>query len=669
MLSPVLTVTVSLILMAAIGYVIGLLRGRRLSAEERAEGARARLAEADLTEARIAQERQRVRLDEAAAARTSLADERDALLAELETAQARLADESETLRAGIESTREEADRATRQLELRDDQLKHARLQIETSAAELADARRLDKEHITDAVAQLEGHLGERDARIDRLRSELGELEDRYAKQVQKRDVELANMRQATDERAAETEQMRASVSQTRVQLEERRAELAEATSALAEALAGNRQLEGDLARVHDELDATRGSLAEAHRQTAELEHGYSAQIEQRAAHVDELQAARQRAEERGTELQNQLQDRSHKLEEALTARGEIERQASQREQLSETLHGELGEALRHAESERVATNAILAEVTAVGQQTQASLESSRSELNNAVDLLRQKEVAYEGLQRQHVELGEESKRSMNERVLEVEHLQSTIASRTAELERTQTAVQTVTTRGEAIEQALEAERARARTVQAALTAQEETLQETRTELNQQVVALEAARTESTDAESRAERRLRERTLEAGRVTELLHSREQELQQAMKLADTLQQQVASEEERCETRDQRIAVLEQEQQRLFEVRDRLLREVHDREQEIRQLRSLISVTPLDQDDLEIIDGIGPSIATLLQNLGIRSYRQIAAWNPRTMDWLATREPQLRGRLRIEWIEAARAAHTDKYDQPPD
>jgi len=153
------------------------------------------------------------------------------------------------------------------------------------------------------------------------------------------------------------------------------------------------------------------------------------------------------------------------------------------------------------------------------------------------------------------------------------------------------------------------------------------------------------------------------------VTTLLHGREEELQQTARLATTLQEQLAQEEARCDTRDQRITVLEQEHQRLHDVRDRMLREVHDREQEVRQLRTLVHVMPREADDLEAIDGIGPSIATLLQALGVRSFRQIADWDPLMMEWLAGREPQLKGRVRSEWIAAAREAHADKYDQPPD
>ncbi len=48
---------------------------------------------------------------------------------------------------------------------------------------------------------------------------------------------------------------------------------------------------------------------------------------------------------------------------------------------------------------------------------------------------------------------------------------------------------------------------------------------------------------------------------------------------------------------------------------------------------------------------------------------SFRQIATWDRHMMDWLATREPELRGRLREEWIEAARDAHLRAHGNDDD
>lgn len=651
MLSPVITVTVSLVLVAAIGYVVGLLRGRRLSAREPAEGARRRLAEADLVAARDAQERQGALLDRATAERASAAAECD------------------SLRTAIEAARVETERTASLLELRDEELGRTRQQLEEAAAELARSPQAEGPLTSPAEEQIEERLHERDERIARLRSDMRELEERYASQVHERDVELADVRQSADERATELEEARAALVHARAQLEERRGELGAVRSAMGAAHTQRRQLEEDSGRQHLELETLRLALAEARQETAALEQGYRAQIEQRAARSDELQAAQQRAEERCAELQSQLQDRSHKLEEALDARGQAESRASEREQLSEVLQAELRDALQHSEMERIATHSMLAEVTATGQHAQAEFESVRLELEDTTELLRQKEAAFVLLQREHDEHQEKAARGAKERSLEIDHLTRTITSRTSALEHAQTAVQTATARAEAMQQALEAEQTLTHTAQETLAAREDALQETHTELSHQAVALEATRSELIDAESRAERRLRERTLEAERVTTLLHGREEEFERATRIGAALQEQVKHEEERCATRDQRISVLEQELQRLLDVRDRMLREVHDRDQQVRQLRALVQVAPADHDDLEVIDGIGPSIAALLRSLGVRSYREIAAWDQRTMDWLTAREPQLKGRLRREWIEAAAAAHAAKYDQPPD
>jgi predicted flap endonuclease-1-like 5' DNA nuclease len=85
-------------------------------------------------------------------------------------------------------------------------------------------------------------------------------------------------------------------------------------------------------------------------------------------------------------------------------------------------------------------------------------------------------------------------------------------------------------------------------------------------------------------------------------------------------------------------------------------------------MRQLRALVHAAPRGQDDLEAIDGIGPSIAELLNSVGISSFREIAAWDLRTIEWLGVREPQLKGRLRTDWIKEARGAHEAKYGAPP-
>jgi len=60
----------------------------------------------------------------------------------------------------------------------------------------------------------------------------------------------------------------------------------------------------------------------------------------------------------------------------------------------------------------------------------------------------------------------------------------------------------------------------------------------------------------------------------------------------------------------------------------------------------------------DDLQKIKGIGPKIAGILHELGIRQYAQIAAWNPDNVAWV-NEHLRFKGRVERErWIEQARA-----------
>lgn len=62
--------------------------------------------------------------------------------------------------------------------------------------------------------------------------------------------------------------------------------------------------------------------------------------------------------------------------------------------------------------------------------------------------------------------------------------------------------------------------------------------------------------------------------------------------------------------------------------------------------------------ETDDLQQIKGIGPKIATVLHDLGIRSYAQIAAWTPEHVASI-NEHLKFKGRVeREEWIEQATA-----------
>ena len=74
------------------------------------------------------------------------------------------------------------------------------------------------------------------------------------------------------------------------------------------------------------------------------------------------------------------------------------------------------------------------------------------------------------------------------------------------------------------------------------------------------------------------------------------------------------------------------------------------------------------PLDDgdgpsDDLRQIKGIGPKIAGILDELGIRRFDQIAAWTPENVDWVNERL-KFKGRVeREQWIEQAQALVSER------
>ncbi|MET4131260.1 putative flap endonuclease-1-like 5' DNA nuclease [Porphyrobacter sp. MBR-155] len=79
-----------------------------------------------------------------------------------------------------------------------------------------------------------------------------------------------------------------------------------------------------------------------------------------------------------------------------------------------------------------------------------------------------------------------------------------------------------------------------------------------------------------------------------------------------------------------------------------------------------------TPAVADDLTRIKGVGPKLVTLLGELGITSYAQIAAWSDADVERIDAELGRFKGRItRDQWIEQAKllaagdeAAFTDKF-----
>ncbi|MDT8279362.1 MAG: hypothetical protein RQ806_02285 [Erythrobacter sp.] len=78
------------------------------------------------------------------------------------------------------------------------------------------------------------------------------------------------------------------------------------------------------------------------------------------------------------------------------------------------------------------------------------------------------------------------------------------------------------------------------------------------------------------------------------------------------------------------------------------------------------------PAAADDLTRIKGVGPKLVTLLGELGITSYAQIAAWSDADVERIDAELGRFKGRItRDQWIEQAKllaagdeVAFTDKF-----
>jgi predicted flap endonuclease-1-like 5' DNA nuclease len=75
------------------------------------------------------------------------------------------------------------------------------------------------------------------------------------------------------------------------------------------------------------------------------------------------------------------------------------------------------------------------------------------------------------------------------------------------------------------------------------------------------------------------------------------------------------------------------------------------------------------PVPHDDLVRIHGVGPKIATLLESLGITSFRQVARFTPTDVAILNDALEVFPGRIeRDDWMSSARELHREVYGTEP-
>ncbi len=74
-------------------------------------------------------------------------------------------------------------------------------------------------------------------------------------------------------------------------------------------------------------------------------------------------------------------------------------------------------------------------------------------------------------------------------------------------------------------------------------------------------------------------------------------------------------------------------------------------------------------IPQDDLVRIHGVGPKIATLLDSLGITSFRQVARFTPADVAIVNDALDVFPGRIeRDDWMSSARELHREVYGTEP-
>jgi chromosome segregation ATPase len=127
------------------------------------------------------------------------------------------------------------------------------------------------------------------------------------------------------------------------------------------------------------------------------------------------------------------------------------------------------------------------------------------------------------------------------------------------------------------------------------------------------------------------------------------------------------------EQLNAREKRIRELEIHltllRQRVLEL-EPLHGELQRREQQLQELQSQLRRKSTQRDDdLTLVNGIGPQLASFLLGRGVHSFQQVANWTEEDIDQWEQLLPQFKGRIRREgWVLSARLEHIRKYgDQP--
>ncbi len=524
---------------------------------------------------------------------------------------------------------------------------------------------LERDEASERLAALEDHVSGGGDRVSRLQEELDELERRYTQQLSELDAEVQQLRQRLEERTEEIQRLRDERQLSGERIDRDGDELRQA-SAQVEALRAERdELTASLTALTGDFQQRAEALRGAREEAKTLENDYVVQIERRDQQLKEIQS---RTDSIGARLlDSQEQTRAHVLH---------------IEELNESLHTLEARLARDGER-RVDLDRQVAELTEENQRQAEEAAVSLDERNTTVERLEERLTQQtemlgrrdlqvrndrdriESLQTDIEERTAAGERSLRERDLEMDRLRRTLEAQLDEIRTADETVQRLELEVTGLRAMLDQERTQATEAQSQLGSRVSELQAAETTQARNHALVQSLQADLTDLEASYERRLRERQLELDGIAGMLRDREAELAE---IVLEIERAKADEEvagARIDRRNARIEALETEIIRGDDTRERLLRELHERELESRQMRSLLRVEPPKGDDLTVIKGIGAKTADLLNGAGIFTYSQIASWNQNDVEWIEAREPRLAGRIRLEeWVEGARAAGRDDF-----
>ncbi|HJO03279.1 MAG TPA: hypothetical protein QGG47_04825 [Acidobacteriota bacterium] len=548
-------------------------------------------------------------------------------------------------------------------------------EVETPIAELRDALVQSQEDCAqltqerDAAAHrlvaVEDQISGGGERVSRLQSELDELERRYGQQVHELDDEVQQLRRKLEERTEEIQRLRDERQRSGERLDRDSEELRQTTAQIDNLGAERDELAASLTSLTEDFQERAEALRLAREEAKTLENDYVVQIERRDSQLKEMQA---RADSVGGRLlDTQEQGRAHILH---------------IEELNDSLQALEARMARNGER-RVELDRLVAELTEQNQRQTEEAESSLAENTAAIErfeqrLAQQTEMLarrdqqvkndrerIESLQAEIEERAAGAERSLRERDLEMDRIRRTVDAQLEEIRTADETAQRLEEEVTGLRAMLDQERAHALDAQAQLGSRVSELQAAESTQARNQAVVESVQADMADLEASYERRLRERQLELDSIAGVLRDREAELAESLLQIERAKADEGVADARIERRNARIEALETEMIRSDDTRERLLRELHEREIEGRQMRSLLRVEPPTGDDLTAIKGTGSKTADLLNGAGIFTYAQIASWTQTDVEWIEAREPRLAGRIRLEeWVQSAREIARDEF-----